>query len=83
MDIKQLKSVDDLNRELAEAFLLLRDDPRRANQVKELANVAGKIINGLKLKLVYAALRGEHPEIEMLGPTSGQPLRASAKFLTG
>ena len=80
---RQPTTIDELNRDLAEAFALLRDDPRRANQVKEMANVAGKIVNGIKLKLVYAALRGENPEIPFLGRTSGEPLRTNAKLLTG
>ncbi len=75
------KNIDELTQELLEAFAMVKDDPRRANQVKEIANTAGKIINGIRLKLVYAALRGEEPEIPFLGPTSGRPLKANAKLL--
>lgn len=79
--MKHPSNIDELNQELAEAFSWVKDDPRRANQVKEMANTAGKIINALKLKLVYAALRGEEPDIPFLGPTSGRPLKPGAKLL--
>ncbi len=46
-----------------------------------MTNAAGKVINGLKLKLVYAALRAEEPDIPFLGKTSGRPLKANAKLL--
>ena len=73
--------IDHLNRELAETFAQLRDDPRRGNQAKELANIAGKIIGTMKLKLVYAALRGEEPDVPYLGKTSGKPIKSTAFLL--
>lgn len=79
--MKNPSNIDELNQELAAAFTWVKDDPRRANQVKEMANTAGKIINGLKLKLVYAALRGEEPDIPFLGATSGRSLKPTAKYL--
>lgn len=75
------KDIDELTTELLEAFAMVKDDPHRANQVKEVANTAGKIINGIKLKLVYAMARGEEPDIPFLGKTSGRPLKANAKLL--
>jgi hypothetical protein len=81
MEQKTPKNLDELNFQLSEAFAWVRDDPRRAAQVKEMANVAGKILNGIKLKLVYAALRSENPEIEWLGKTSGKPLKDGAFLL--
>ena len=74
-------NIDQLNVELAETFAQLRDDPRRGTQAKELANLAGKIIGTMKLKLVYSALRGEEPEIPYLGKTSGRPLKNTAFLL--
>ena len=79
--MKTPQDIDQLSAQVMEAFALLRDDPRRANQVKELVNAAGKVINAMKLKLVYAALRGEEPYIPFLGKTSGRPLKPGAKLL--
>jgi len=78
----QPKDINELTEQMCEAFAMVKDDPRRANQVKEITNAAGKIINGMKLLLVYAALRGEEPEIPFLGKTSGRPLKPGAKLLT-
>ncbi|HZR66016.1 MAG TPA: hypothetical protein VFA85_12755 [Terriglobales bacterium] len=80
--IEAPKNVDELYHQLAESFAQLRDDPRRIHQVKELANVAGKMIGIVKAKLCYAALRGQEPDIPYLGKTSGKPLPANAKLLT-
>jgi len=79
--MKATKDIYELTSELSEAFAWVKDDPRRANQVKEMANIAGKIIGGIKLQLVYAALRGEEPEIPFLGKTSGKLLKPNAKLL--
>jgi hypothetical protein len=74
--------VIELRDQLLQAFSLLRDDPRRFNQTKELANVAGKVISATKLKMEYAFMRGEEPEGAFLGKTSGRPLKANAKLLS-
>lgn len=79
---KTPNDVIELRIQLLEAFSLLRDDPRRFNQTKELANVAGKVIAATKMKMEYAYLRGEEPEDAFLGQTSGRPLKANAKLLS-
>lgn len=60
-------NIEELRSELLDAFEWIKADPRRANQVKEMTNAAGKVIGTLKLQLEYAALRGEKPSVEFLG----------------
>lgn len=75
------KNIEELRDGLLDAFELVKEDPRRANQVGEIANVAGKILGTLKAQLEYAALRGEKPSIEFLGgeKDAAQSLTLSAK----
>lgn len=61
------KDIEELREQLLEAYDWVKTDPRRANQVKEMANTAGKVIGTLKLQLEYAMLRQEKPAIEFLG----------------
>jgi hypothetical protein len=76
------KNIDELINQQMQAYAWVKTDPRRANQVKEMSNAAGKAINALKLKLLYAGMRGESPEIPFLGKTSGKPITGSGtKFL--
>jgi hypothetical protein len=56
-----------LRDQLLDAYESVKADPRRVNQVKEMANTAGKVLNTLKLQLEYAGMRGEKPCIEFLG----------------
>jgi hypothetical protein len=74
-DISQLRD------QLIEAFVWVKEDPRRANQVKEMTNAAGKVLGTIKSQLEYAYLRGEMPEIPFLGKTSGKSLPNGAKLL--
>jgi hypothetical protein len=59
-------NIEELRLELLEAYDWVKSDPRRANQVKEMANTAGKVLGTIKLQLEYSTLRGEKPEIEFL-----------------
>lgn len=77
------KDINELREQLLEAFDWVKEDPRRANQVKEMTNAAGKILLTLKAQLEYAALKGEDPEIEFLGKTSGRALKAGVRLLNG
>ncbi len=61
------KSIEELRQGLLDAYEWVKTDPRRANQVKEMTNAAGKIIGTLKVELEYAMLRGNKPLIEFLG----------------
>lgn len=60
-------NIEALRDNLLEAYEWVKSDPRRANQVKEMANTAGKILGTVKVQLEYAMLRGEKPCIEFLG----------------
>jgi hypothetical protein len=61
------KDINELRDQLLDAYDWVKADPRRANQVKEMANTAGKVIGTLKLQLEYAMLRREKPHIQFLG----------------
>jgi len=75
------KDITELRDQLLDAFDAVKTDPRRANQVKEQTNAAGKILASVKAQLEYALLKGEEPEIPFMGKTSGKPLRSGAKLL--
>lgn len=60
-------NIEDLRDQLLDAYEWVKGDARRANQVKEMANTAGKVLGTVKLQLEYAMLRGEKPSIEFLG----------------
>lgn len=62
----KIENVKTLRNELCNAFLWVKDDPRRGAQVKEMANVSGKIINSVRLEIEYAGMRKEKPDIEFL-----------------
>lgn len=75
------KTINELRDQLLDAFEWVKTDPRRANQVKEMTNAAGKILGTVKAQMEYSLLKGEDPDIPFLGKTSGRPLRAGAKLL--
>lgn len=74
-------NITELRDQLLDAFDSVKMDPRRANQVKEQVNAAGKIMASIKAQLEYSLLKGEEPDIPFMGKTSGKPLRAGAKLL--
>jgi len=55
-----------LRDDLTQMFHQVRTDRRMCPQAHEAANVAGKIINSLKLEVDYAAARKEQPSIEYM-----------------
>ena len=61
------KDIRELRDQLLDAFQWVKEDPRRANQVKEMTNAAGKVLGTVKAQLEYAMLRQEKPSIEFLG----------------
>jgi hypothetical protein len=73
--------INELRDQLLDAFDWVKTDPRRAAQVKEMSNAAGKVLGTVKAQLEYSLLRGEEPDIPFLGKTSGRPLRSGAKLL--
>lgn len=60
------KNIEELRNGLLDAYEWVKSDPRRAGQVKEMTNAAGKVIGSLKLELEYATLRKELPNIAFL-----------------
>lgn len=65
------KNLDELWQQQAEAHALLMKDPRRLLQTRELANVAGKLIDIVKAKLVACELCGVEADIPQLGKYRG------------
>lgn len=76
------KDITELRVQLLDAFDWVKQDPRRANQVKEMTNAAGKIIGSIKIQLEYSVIRGEEPDIPFMGKGSGKALRPGVKLLT-
>lgn len=72
-------NITELRDQLLDAFGALKADPKRALQCKELANVAGKVINTVRIQMDYAELRGDIPEIPFVGKTGGVPLPNPAR----
>lgn len=62
-----MKNINELRHELCVIFDDIRESKVTLPRAKELTNTAGKIINSIKLELVYAALRKESPVIDFLG----------------
>jgi hypothetical protein len=77
------KDINQLRDQLLDAFDWVKGDPRRANQVKEMTNAAGKILGTIKAQMEYSMLKGEEPEIPFMGKTSGKLLRPGVKLLNG
>lgn len=76
------KDINELRTQILDAFDWVKADPRRANQVKEMANAAGKAIAATKLQFEYALAKGEEPDIPFLGRTSGKPLKQNVRLLS-
>jgi hypothetical protein len=72
------KNIQELRDQLLDAFEWVKGDPRRAVQVKEMSNCAGKIISSVKMEWIYSVARHEQPEIPFMGKTSGNPLKEGA-----
>lgn len=68
----QSRNIEELRQGLLDAYEWVKADPRRANQVKEMTNAAGKVISTLKVELEYAMLRKESPSIPFLNYGKGK-----------
>ena len=62
----RINNINELRKDLIEAYEMLKADPKRLNQVAELANTAGKVLNSVKIELEYAHLRKDRPTIAFL-----------------
>lgn len=78
----KINDINELREELIAAYDWVKTDPRRANQVKEMVNAAGKILGTVKAQIEYAMLKGEEPDIPFMGKTSGKALNPKARLLT-
>jgi hypothetical protein len=76
------KDINELRTQILDAFDWVKQDPRRANQVKEMSNAAGKVVAMLKLQVEYSLYRNEEPEIPFLGKTSGKPLTKGVRLIS-
>lgn len=67
------QNINQLITELSEAYDSVKRDPRRANQVKEMANTAGKIIQACAVTIEYAHMRRERPELPFMAGSTSLP----------
>lgn len=61
-----MENIKEVRKELCDAFNDLRNGGLEVKQASEMSNMAGKIINSLKVEIEYAALRKEKPDIDFL-----------------
>lgn len=61
-----MKNIQELTDELATVFEMVKNDAAFVPQATSLANIAGKILNAQKVRLTYAEMRKEKPEIGFL-----------------
>ena len=61
-----MKNIEDLTAELCEAFRQVKGNPKYTAQAKEMANIAGKILNASRVQLEYAQQRKEQPNVAFL-----------------
>ena len=52
-----MKNIRDMELALCEMLEQVKQDPRRCAQAKEVANVAGKLINAQKISMDYATMQ--------------------------
>lgn len=52
-----MKNIREMELALCDMLDQVRKDPRRCPQAKEVANVAGKLINVQKISMEYAAMQ--------------------------
>lgn len=61
-----MKNIDELREKLAEAYEKTEKSHMKTTVAAELANIAGKMINSVKVQIEYHALRKEAPTIKFL-----------------
>jgi hypothetical protein len=61
-----MKNVTELRDQLSQVFTDLRGGSIKHTDAAELANIAGKMINSVKVQLDYYALRKQSPNIDFL-----------------
>ena len=61
-----MKNVSELRSSLSKVYAELQSGDVNHHQARELAKIAGKMINSAKVQLDYQHLRGEIPQISFL-----------------
>jgi len=59
-----MNNIKDVRKELCKAFEDIRTGELDVKRGAEMSNIAGKIINSLKVQLEYSSLRKESPSID-------------------
>lgn len=80
--MQKAKTIQELRDQVLEHIALAASDPRRVHQCEAVTNGAGKVVNMVKLEVMYALTKGEEPDIPFLGKTSGKLLKPGAKLLS-
>lgn len=61
-----MDNIKEVRQELCTAFNDLKNGKLEVKTAAEMSNMAGKVINSLKVELEYSALRKEKPQIDFL-----------------
>lgn len=61
-----MKNVMELQKELSDLFINLKEGDVEPKVASEMNNTAGKIINSIKVQLEYATLIGKTPNVKFL-----------------
>ena len=61
--MKEIKNIRELTADLGRVYAELRAREIETKEASEIANIAGKIINGAKAKMMYRIARKEKPSI--------------------
>ena len=77
------ENLDDLSARMMNQFALLERNPDRYEQTRELANLAGKIIDVAKVKCFAAEQRGVEADFPILGKIGTKPIRKAHLLSSG
>jgi hypothetical protein len=66
----KINNMTDLTNEMAQAIDAIKNGDKTLDEGNTLANLAGKIINGMRVQIDYARARKETPEIAFMKATA-------------
>lgn len=66
--MKEIKNIRELTADLGRVYAELRAREIETKEASEIANIAGKIINGAKAEMMYRIARKEKPSIPFSMP---------------
>jgi len=61
-----IKNISDLTNELSQAIDEIKNGNKTLDEGNTLANIAGKIINGVRVQIDYAKARKETPDVAFM-----------------